>query len=131
MRHDGDVYVHDYNYLSLEGVFTNWSLLTEQSEQGVFKEREVFDGGGGVIQSSWWHRAWIPFAEDGGGNLLCIDMAPEANGVVGQILKMELGAGPVVTQHVSFLAWLESYSNNLKRGVYAVDEDGHLSEKID
>lgn len=129
--HDGDAYVHDYNYLSLEGVLNNWLLMTEQSEQGVFKEREVFDAGGGIIQNTWWHRAWIPFAEDGGGNLICIDMAPEADGVVGQILKMEMQLGPVATQYKSFLEWLASYKNDIYGEVYEVDEDGYLIEKLD
>jgi cell wall assembly regulator SMI1 len=75
--HDGDAYVHDYNYLSLEGVLRKWLMMTELSEEGVFKERKVFDAGEGIIQNTWWHRAWIPFAEME-GNLICIDLAPEA-----------------------------------------------------
>lgn len=129
--HNGDVYVHDYNYLSLERVLNKWLMMTEQSEEGVFEEREVFDAGGGIIQNAWWHRDWIPFAEDGGGNLICIDMAPETDGVVGQILNMELQSGPFASEYTSFLKWLESYKDDLYGGVYEVDEDGYLIEKLD
>ncbi len=129
--HNGDVYVHDYNYLSLQRVLKNWLMMTEQSEQGVFEGREIFDAGAGIIQNTWWHGAWIPFAEDGGGNLICIDMAPETDGVVGQILNMEMQSGPVASEFTSFLKWLESYKNDLYNGVYEVDEDGSLIEKLD
>jgi cell wall assembly regulator SMI1 len=128
--HDGDVYVHDYNYLSLERVHQNWLMMTKQSEKGVFEENKVFEEGRGIIQNTWWHRGWIPFAEDGGGNLLCIDMVPKTDGVVGQIIKMEIHSGPIATEHQSFLNWLESYNNDLYEGVYEVDEDGYLIEKL-
>lgn len=129
--HNGDVYIHDYNYLSLDKVLDRWLRMTQKSEEGAFEGREVFEAGGGIIQNTWWHRGWIPFAEDGGGNLICIDMAPDADGVVGQILNMERQSGPVVSEYTSFLEWLEHYKDDLYDGVYEVDEDGYLIEKLD
>ncbi|WP_228062085.1 SMI1/KNR4 family protein [Coleofasciculus sp. LEGE 07081] len=129
--HNGDVYIHDYNYLSLDGVLNRWLRMKKMSEEGGFEGREVFEAGEGIIQNTWWHPGWIPFAEDGGGNLICIDMAPDADGVVGQILNMELRSGPGVSEYTSFLEYLEHYKDDLYAGVYEVDEDGYIIEKLD
>jgi len=40
------------------------------------------------IRSDWWHPGWIPFASNGCGDSLCIDLAPTATGVAGQIISM-------------------------------------------
>lgn len=129
--HNGAAYFHDYEYLDLCRVLGNWSRLVRRKAEGAFEGKQVFDAGGGIVQNTWWHHAWIPFAEDGGGNMLCIDLAPGTDGVAGQIIKMELGAGPVHSQYGSFLEWLEGYRNDLYAGRYAVDEYGYIVEKFD
>jgi len=126
--HNGEVSVHDYTYLSLDGVANNWSNMTKLLDAGTFADAEVYEQGEGVIQNTWWHRGWIPFAEDGGGNMLCIDTAPAARGTAGQILRMELGSGPGVMEYQSFLAWLEHYHDDLVAGKYQVDDEGLLFE---
>lgn len=129
--HNGDVYFHDYEYLNLECVLNKWLIMTRLNEDDTFKDRKPIDTAGGIIQNTWWHRGWIPFAEDGGGNLICIDKAPGVNGVPGQMLYMELQSGPCVSKHKSFLEWIGHYKDDLYRGVYELDEDGCLVEKID
>jgi cell wall assembly regulator SMI1 len=126
--HNGYVSLHDYTYLSLDVVFHKWSSMTKLSESGSFEENEVSDAGG-LIQNTWWHRGWIPFAEDGGGNMICIDMMPTEAGVKGQILYMELRSGPFVSKYKSFLEWLDGYKDDLYQDVYEVDEDGFIVEK--
>jgi cell wall assembly regulator SMI1 len=128
--HNGDVYVHDYNYVSFDKALKRWSMMNELNEKGTFTGRDVTGSEGSIIQHMWWNRAWIPFAEDGGGNMLCIDMAPGANGTEGQILRMEIQSGPEPTQHMSFLAWLQSYKDDLYGGKYEVDEYGFIVEKL-
>jgi len=129
--HNGDVYIYDYQYLSLDGVLNKWLMMTHLSADGVFDGRNPVDAGGGVIQNTWWQRGWVPFAVDGGGNMICIDVAPAANGIVGQLLYMELQSGPGISQYKSFREWLERYRDDLHRGFYTVDEDGYLVERND
>ena len=129
--HNGYVTLHDYTYLSLDVVIHKWSGLTKLSESGIFEGKEVFDAGGGLIQNTWWHRSWIPFAEDGGGNLICIDMVPTEAGVKGQILYMELRSGPYAKKYKSFLEWMDRYSDDLYQDIYEVDEEGFIVEKLD
>ena len=127
--HDGEVYVHDYNYLSLESVAGKWESAERRKKKGDFKGREVYKKGEGIIRNTFWHRDWIPFAEDGGGNYLCIDLAPAKGGVVGQILKWERESGPYAMKVNSFLAWLKTYRDYLHAGVYVVDKEGFIVEK--
>jgi cell wall assembly regulator SMI1 len=128
--HNGDIYFHDYKYLRIDGVFKKWEMTTKLKEDGKFEGRKVEEAVRGIIQNSWWHRAWIPFAEDSCGNLLCIDMAPGTNGVEGQIIRMEIKSGPEFSGHKSFLSWLERYKNDLYAGKYEVHEFGFIVEKL-
>jgi cell wall assembly regulator SMI1 len=126
--HNGDCYMTDYSYMSIDGVLRKWSMMKRLRDKGTFKESEIIDGGRQIIQNTWWHPGWIPFAEDGGGNMICIDMDPEVNGVQGQILYMETQAeGPIISNYKSFLEWIESYKNDLYDGKYEVDEYGYLN----
>jgi cell wall assembly regulator SMI1 len=127
--HNGDVYFHSYCYQSLEGVLKSWLLMKQQVEAGAFEGRQIFNEGEEVIQNIWWCSRWIPFAEDSGGNFICIDLEPASQGIVGQIIKMEVNAGPVATEYESFFEWLKSYRDDLYKGLYEVDEDGYLFEK--
>lgn len=126
--HDGEVSVYGYTYLSLDSVLNSWSNMTKLAEADTFAHAEVYEQGEGIIQNTWWHRGWIPFAEDSGGNMLCIDTTPAAKGVVGQVLRMEIGSGPGITEYASFLAWLEGYRDDLDAGKYQVDDEGFLFE---
>lgn len=128
--HNGDIYFHDYNYLSLEGVFKKWSMMTELNQDGTFEGNQAEGAKRGLIQNVWWHSKWIPFAEDSGGNMLCIDMAPGINGIKGQIIKMEIQSGPSATGNKSFLDWLRHYKDDLYGGKYKVDDYGFIVEKL-
>jgi cell wall assembly regulator SMI1 len=45
-------------------------------DDGTFRDgREPDDTSGRVFQPVWWHRGWVPFAEDGGGNLVQVSMS--------------------------------------------------------
>lgn len=128
--HNGDVYFHSYNYLSIDRALKKWSMMTELNQDGTFEGNEVEGAERGLIQNAWWHSKWIPFAEDSGGNMLCIDMAPGINGTKGQIIKMEIQSGPSATGHKSFLDWLRRYKDDLYGGKYEVDDFGFIIEKL-
>lgn len=126
--HNGRVYLHDYEYLDLNGAVRESVLMVSLDAEGKFEGWHVEGASDGKIQNKWWHKGWIPFAEDSGGNKLCIDMAPGPKGKKGQVLQMELGAGPFSTEYDSFLEYMEHYLEALKRGVYEVNSDGMLSQ---
>lgn len=60
------------------------------------------------IQPVHFDPKWIPFAQDGGGNMLCIDMNPGPNGNPGQVIQWELRGGGAAFKVFSFPILLES-----------------------
>jgi len=75
-----------YVLMPLEYIVAEWKSWKELETNGEFSGQESVPDGG--IQPVWWHPAWISFASNGGGDSLCIDMAPANNGTKGQVISM-------------------------------------------
>ncbi|WP_139921774.1 SMI1/KNR4 family protein [Hymenobacter sp. DG01] len=41
----------------------------------------------GDFVANWWHPAWVPFLENGGGDHVCVDLHGTFTGQVGQIIE--------------------------------------------
>jgi cell wall assembly regulator SMI1/ankyrin repeat protein len=75
-----------YELLPLQGIASVWDSWKSLVDAGEFAaDASTPDEG---IRSDWWHPGWIPFASNGGGDSLCIDLAPTAAGVAGQVISM-------------------------------------------
>lgn len=129
-RHNGEVSLTSYTYLSVTGSFTDWEMMTQLDEQGKFKDAEIEGTSDLKLKPVWWSKGWIPFAEDSGGNMLCLDSDPGKRGRIGQVLYMELQGGPRASKYKSFGEWLDRYRKDLYQGKYEVDNEGFLAEKI-
>ncbi len=127
MIHDGNVYFNDYKYLTARQINIVWGALTQMKRENGFKNSPRHDNQN-KIQNTWWDEKWIPFAEDSGGNCICVDLNPGKDGVVGQIIYWEIEEGPYITELVSFLDWLNDYNEKLEAGVYKVTDEGFLEE---
>lgn len=89
--HDGqkggaDYLFGDYEFLSIARTLDAWIFWKKQSDSGHFRHEEVFPEGG--VKSEWWSLAWVPFAYNNSGDYLCVDVGPDAGGVVGQIVAV-------------------------------------------
>lgn len=94
-----------------------WKKLNEDLKMGKFAGladlNEIEFNNYGIqekkIRNTWWHPKWIPFARDTHGNLKCVDLDPQRQGVKGQILEMNFkdGIGPYITDFESFSDYLE------------------------
>lgn len=73
-------------FLSIAHVLMHWKTWNDLLEDGDFDDR-VAHGATGV-QPVWWDPSWIPFATNGGGDYLCIDMRPAAGGTPGQVIEV-------------------------------------------
>lgn len=96
-----------YLLLPLTGIFGEWKPWVELIEGGEFAGRTSSPDPG--VRDDWWHRGWIPFASNGGGDSYCIDLAPAEGGTVGQVIAMnhETGSRPVLAKSFAeFLALL-------------------------
>lgn len=124
--HNGYLPFSGYRYLDIASSLSTWEMMNLVNDRGDFANHEVVDNGSDIIQNRWWHKGLIPFAEDSGGNLICIDMAPASKGVVGQIMKLEVEESPYPTEFNSFAAWLKDFRDKLYRGHYMVSAEGFL-----
>ncbi|WP_195576730.1 SMI1/KNR4 family protein [Paenibacillus sp. 1001270B_150601_E10] len=72
-----------YTWLSLQDIVVEierqLDLTAEYASDKISYEKEK-------IQEVTWNRGWIPFAADGSGNYIAMDLAPGGQGVVGQII---------------------------------------------
>jgi cell wall assembly regulator SMI1/ankyrin repeat protein len=76
----------EYELLRLQEIASEWDSWKGLVDAGEFAaDASAPDEG---IRSDWWHPGWIPFASNGRGDSLCIDLAPTAAGVAGQVISM-------------------------------------------
>lgn len=97
------LYLHDYEYMDVERV------------------KYRIEGGG-----DWLADYLLPFAEDSGGNMICVDMREDRDY---QIYHFEVDEGNLATRTYTFFAWLQAYREDLRRGRYTVDSEGFLDLK--
>ena len=67
------------------------------------------------IANVWWNVGWIPFADNGGGDYYCVDMAPTGAGTRGQIISHSHESG----EHKVLAASLADYLNDLAQSLEA------------
>lgn len=79
----------------------------------------------GHLREVYWSPGWIPFAEDGCGNLICVDLDPGPAGTAGQIIEMEFqdGQGPYLSAWPDFMALLLGHLYLLEHNWTSLDED--------
>lgn len=123
-RHDGAANLSSYVYQDSKSVAASWEAMRETPTEG----REIDAPEAKVIKPVWWNKAWVPFAEDSGGNLLCLDLDPGPKGKKGQVLVFEMSMGPGPEGHASFGEWLADYRDGLKAGRFVVDDGGFIYE---
>ena len=128
MVHNGEMWFGSYRYLGTERIEQNWSIMNQIVEGGAFDNLQVEDVSKGIIKNTWWDSHWIPFAEDSGGNMICIDLDPDVNRTVGQVIYWEKHEGPLPTNCQSFFAWFKYLQEDLGR-YYIVDEEGLIDTK--
>jgi cell wall assembly regulator SMI1 len=118
-----------YDSIDIEAIDYKLGKMNNWLEEGAFEGKiETIDGDPSpLMQNVWWSKKWVPFAEDGGGNLLCIDLDPTAQGIWGQIIGFERGSGPYPTKFKSFSEFLNYQLEFTISGGLSADSDGILS----
>lgn len=111
----------EYQGLSAEQIRRDWQMMERLRKQGKlsYEPRELHKDNV-RIRREWWHPGWLPFAMDGGGNYICVDLDPPAS-YIGQVLKWEKHAGPVGPFADDFETYLEEYAKKLTSGRYRYD----------
>ncbi|WP_424950775.1 SMI1/KNR4 family protein [Deinococcus sp.] len=130
LRHDGSENWTTGELLSLETIETEWKVWYTLLEDGPFDEAHAKVQTDGRVQKRWWARGWLPIACDGGGNGECLDLVPEARGVVGQVIYMDHEVGDRRVIAASFTDWLREQAEALEAGEY-LEYHGELYTRDD
>ena len=129
MVHNGAMWFARYEYIGTEEIYQIWLRMNEIQDEGSFANLQIDPRSVGTIKNVWWDSHWIPFAQDSGGNLHCIDLAPDVNGTVGQVIYWEKLEGPLPSGCQSFFVWFTDMEEGLGR-YYVVDEEGSIEEEF-
>lgn len=70
--------------LSLDEMANQWKTWKELADAGEFRRQKGQPDAG--VRPDWWNPKWVPFAWDGGGDSLCVDLAPGKGGTAGQVI---------------------------------------------
>jgi cell wall assembly regulator SMI1/ankyrin repeat protein len=103
-----------YFLLSCADIAKEWRQWKDLLDRGEFAGQESGPALG--ISDAWWNPGWIPFASNGGGDSLCIDLAPAENGVIGQVITMSHEASEREMLEVSFRQWLAELARAVEEG---------------
>lgn len=93
--------------LSVSEILMAWSTWCDLLYDGDFEGK--ISNPASEIQDGWWLKGWIPFATNGYGDFLCIDLNPSINGVMGQIIKVYHDVEDRTLESNSFLNWFSQF----------------------
>lgn len=84
----------------------------------VAESKAMLDGmiGSDFEDPRYWRRGWIPFLHNGGGSYLCLDLAAEDGGEIGQLIAFWKQDQDRPVESVSMEAWLEALVASMENG---------------
>lgn len=80
--------------------------------------KDMLDGMIGIDfqREGWWRRGWVPFLANGGGSHLCLDVAAEDGGKVGQLVAFWKADADRPVEYPSVKAWLGALVSSMEDG---------------
>jgi cell wall assembly regulator SMI1 len=109
-----------WRILSISEVAHDWDL------RGKIAAAHPFGGAArtiGPVRRVWWNVRWIPIAEDGTGDFVCLDMDPAEGGKPGQLVLYMHDSDERQVIHSSLSEWLCEFADDLERGDYVFVDD--------
>jgi cell wall assembly regulator SMI1 len=96
--------------LPLNHILMSWLVWRDLLHGGDFDDRIAHSELG--IKSTWWNTNWIPFASNGGGDYLCLDMDPAPGGNIGQVIEVLHDFPSRSLLKDDFFSWFSSQIHN-------------------
>lgn len=125
-RHDGSgvaMVVPDFVLLPARGIAQEWrcweDLRISEFDPAGLDCTPV----GPVRGDSWWRPGWVPFAADGSGNFLCLDIDPAPGGAHGQVIAMYHDDDRRAVLAPSLDRWLMDLAADAREGRIGWDPD--------
>jgi cell wall assembly regulator SMI1/ankyrin repeat protein len=103
-----------YFLLSCADSAQEWRCWKQLTDGGEFADKESGPDIG--IRDAWWHPGWVPIASNGGGDSICLDLAPTKEGQVGQVITMNHETAKRELLAPSFAHWLADLAGALEEG---------------
>ncbi|HEY1065229.1 MAG TPA: SMI1/KNR4 family protein [Pirellulales bacterium] len=126
---DGVAFLGYWDFLSLGEMVATWKRIKEAYDAGYFAAPgEPLEGTGvahGPVRPQGWNPKWIPFAERD-EVFVCLDLDPDQEGVVGQLLLWDPSSPERELVAESFEGWWQTFADELESGERALDADGAL-----
>jgi cell wall assembly regulator SMI1 len=76
-----------------------------------------------AVQARHWHPHWLPFASNGGGDYLCVDLAPAPGGTPGQVIEWLHETSERKRVAPSLGDYLRDLAEGLEAGRYKYDSE--------
>lgn len=96
-----------YAFLPARRILMSWTSWNELQGGGDFDGRE--GRAAGPVRPLWWSPGWVPFASNGGGDYLCLDMDPPPQGQRGQIIRVFHDVADRIVIASGFGTWFEGF----------------------
>lgn len=119
--------IGNYYLLSLKEIIETWETMKELLENNEFEDFEEVNPVGPVKKEFWWNPYWIPFVTNGSGDNICIDLDPDKEGTIGQIITFwhDWEKRKVISN--SLEEWFREIIQCLEDGTYSlIEEDGEI-----
>ncbi|NNJ27277.1 SMI1/KNR4 family protein [Alienimonas chondri] len=112
-----------------------WILEQWEGQRDLLAIREFADAvpnhTDSGVRPTWWDERWLPFAGNGGGDLLFLDYSPAPGGTAGQVVSHDHETGEHRVQALSLAALLEAAADAFESGKYRWISDGGSIEYAD
>jgi cell wall assembly regulator SMI1 len=76
----------EYRLLTVADILAEWKPWKELLDIGEFVGETATPDVG--VRVDWWNPGWVPIASNGGGDSVCIDLAPAVGSTLGQVILM-------------------------------------------
>lgn len=116
MLHDGqrgkaEWLFEGYEFLSARKILLEWSAMHRLLDRGDLNE--PLGKPDPAVLHTWWDTHWIPFAANGAGDNLCLDLAPAAAGNSGQVISYSHEFPRRSVKAPCFSVWFEALVNRV------------------
>lgn len=108
--------------LTIEEMLDEWGTWKELTDLGEFDDRSPDRTDPGVVEA-WWNTKWVPFAGDGGGGCIVVDLGPAEGGTIGQVVTHchESGDHRVLARSLS--EYFEQIADGMESGQFEYTDD--------
>ena len=100
-----------FQLLPLDEIDSEWAMWKELVDGGEFTGTTSDPDKG--IRDDWWNAGWIPFAANGAGDSICLDLNPAKEGRMGQVITMNHETSERRLLANSFAEWLADLAETI------------------